>query len=203
MIWNRLKNYFLAGLIAVLPLWITYLILRALFVLTASATRPFVKAIPLVASNPLLLDVVSFLGTIIFVILLGLLLTNVVGRRVFLRVETYVQRLPVLSWIYVSIRKLTALFYQDDRGSRFKRVVMIEYPKAGSYALGFLTTDAVDAMNRHANAELVNVFVPTTPNPTSGFLLMIPRTDVRFLDISTEDAVKLIVSAGISAPGGQ
>lgn len=201
IIFNNLKNYLLAGLVAILPLWISYYVLLAVFRLTTSLAKPFLKSIPSLASTPFLLDIVSFCGTLLIVIGLGVLLTNMVGRRLFLILERVLQRVPVLSWIYQAVRKLTALFYQEGE-SRFQRVVMIEYPRKGIYVIGFMTTESVRIFNDRSGRKLVNIFLPTTPNPTSGFLLMVPKDDVIPLDISTEDAVKLIASGGVVAPEG-
>lgn len=198
---SRLKNYLLVGLISILPLWITWFFLYAVFGVIASLAKPFLRNIPLLANMPLLLNITSFLGTVLLVLGLGIILTNVVGRRLFLIFEGYLERIPILSWIYQAVRGLTAFFSQGDEQSRFKRVVMIEYPRRGIFVVGFVTTNAVDAFNSKAGKTLVNIFLPTTPNPTSGFLLMVPREDVITLDISIEDAMKVIISGGVIVPG--
>jgi len=198
---RRLKHYFLAGLIAILPFWATFFILLTVFRIIASVAKPYLEPIPYLSSFPLLLEVVSFLGTTLMVILLGIILTNVLGRRIFLWFDKRVQNLPILSWIYSSIRKLTTIFYEDGGASQhLRRVVMIEYPRKGMFVIGFVTSDALSELSKKAKTELVNVFLPTTPNPTSGFLLLVPKGDVTPLDMSTEDAIKLIVSAGIASP---
>lgn len=197
--WNKLRNYLIVGLIAILPFWISYFILYAVFNITASLAKPFVKFIPGLANAPFWLNVVSFLGTLIIVIGVGVLLTNVVGRRVFKTVEQALHRIPILSWIYQAVQKLTSLFYGEG-GNRYQRVVMLEYPRRGIFVLGFMTTESVQMLNDKARQTLINVFLPTTPNPTSGFLLMVPKEDVILLDMSTEEAVKLIVSGGVAAP---
>ena len=201
-LWNKLKNYLLVGLISILPLWITWFFLYAVFSVIAGLAKPFFKNIRPLADMPFLLNITSFLGTLLLVLGLGILLTNVVGRRLFLRFEGYVEKIPVLSWIYQAVRGLITIFSQEDEKSRFKRVVMIEYPRRGIFVMGFATTDTVNVFNSKAGKTLVNIFLPTTPNPTSGFLLMVPREDVVPIDISIEDAVKVIVSSGVIAPEG-
>jgi len=201
--WSKLKNYFLAGLIAVLPLWVSYYILIAVFKIAASGAKPFLKTISPLQSSPTLLNILSVLGTVLILLFLGVILTNIVGRRIFHMLERVLQTIPLLSWIYSSIRKLTALFYQDAGSSgKLKRVVMIEYPRKGIFVLGFVTTESENIFNEKAKHKLINVFLPTTPNPTSGFLLMVPKEEVMPVEISTEDAVKLIVSGGIATTGG-
>lgn len=198
---KRLKNYFLAGLIAILPFWATFFILLTVFRIIASVAKPYLEPIPYLSSFPLLLEVVSFLGTTLTVVLLGVLLTNVLGRRIFLWFDRLVQNLPILSWIYSSIRKLTTIFYAEGGPAEsLKHVVMIEYPRKGMYVIGFLTSNTLPELSKKAGTDLVNIFLPTTPNPTSGFLLLVPKGDVTPLEMSTEDAIKLIVSAGMAAP---
>lgn len=200
--WNKMKNYLLVGLISILPLWITGFFLYAIFRVIASLARPFLRNIQPLADMPLLLNITSFLGTILLILGLGVVLTNVVGRRLFMRFEGYVEKIPILSWIYQAVRGLITIFSQEGERSRFKRVVMIEYPRKGIFVMGFITTGAVNAFNSKAGKTLINIFLPTTPNPTSGFLLMVPKEDIMTLDISVEDAVKVIVSSGVIAPEG-
>ena len=204
LILKKLKNYFLAGLVAVLPLWITFLIGRALvrilIYIPTDLAKPFLTYFPEIADHPMLLNLASLILTISFVIFLGILLTNVLVRRIFFGLEKLFEKIPLLSWIYTAIRKLTTLFYDDNKESRFKRVVMIEYPRKGIHVIGFVTTDCQAELSSKAGKKMVNVFLPTTPNPTSGFLLMVPTTDVVPLDMSTEEAVKLIVSGGVASP---
>jgi len=197
----KLRKYLIAGMIAILPFWVTYYVLFAVFNLAASLAKPFLKYIPPLASAPTLLNILSVLGTIIIVFGLGIVVTNVVGQRVFRMVETLFQRIPLLSWIYTSIRKLILIFYDhDDAEQKFKRVVLVEYPRKDCYVFGFVTSEVIPQINAAVKGDLVHVFIPTTPNPTSGFLLLVKKKEVINVDISTEEAIKLIVSFGIAAP---
>lgn len=198
---KKLKNYFFAGMIAILPLLITFSVLVILFRTFSGLARPLIRQIPMIAQYPGLLDVLSFLGAIFVILFCGMILTNVIGRRIFHLIDSLLQRIPLLSWIYTAVRKITALFYQDgSTANQLRRVVMIQYPRKGVHVIGFLTSDSLSEFNKLAKADLVNVFLPTTPNPTSGFLLMVPRKEVIPLDISVEDAVKIIISGGIASP---
>jgi uncharacterized membrane protein len=197
------KSYFLAGLVALLPLWVTFIFLRAIFYIISNATRPFLYPIlrewtPL-EYVPFLSDLVCFLGTILLVYLTGRLVTNLVGRQIFDRAERTLTRLPVVSDIYMAVRKLTDLFLGQDK-SKFKRVVLVEFPRKGMYAIGFLTCDQTGEVQEKTREFVVNVFVPTTPNPTSGFLFMVPREQVTPLDMTIDEAIRMIVSGGLVMP---
>ncbi|MFH2204758.1 MAG: DUF502 domain-containing protein [Elusimicrobiota bacterium] len=196
---RKLKKYLIAGLFAILPLWLTYYILYAIFSVATGLARPFLRLVPGLIHKPFLLETLSFFGTVVILLSAGALLTNMVASRLFLGFELYLGRVPLLAWIYTSIRKLTNLFSRRE-GEKIARVVMFEYPRKGIYVIGFMTSEVVAEINAKAAKNLVNIFLPTTPNPTSGYLLMLPLADVVPLDISMEDAVKIIVSGGAANP---
>jgi uncharacterized membrane protein len=194
----HLKKYLAVGLIAILPLWITYFILLAVFNVIASLARPYFGAIPFLTESPLLLSLFSFFGTLVFLFVLGVFMTNVVGRKAFSMFEAYLQKIPVLSGIYASIRKLINLFY--DEGSmtrRFERVVLVEFPRKGLHSIGFVTSEGGPTLAARVGREVLTVFIPTTPNPTSGVLIVMPKEDAVAIDISVDAAVKMIISGGI------
>jgi uncharacterized membrane protein len=196
---NRFKNYFIAGLIAILPLWISYYILLAVFNVAASLLKPFLRLIPFLAATPVLLDVLSFVGTIVFVISLGVVITNVFGQQMFSMFERRITKIPFLSGIYGAIRKLTDMFSQSAGSKNFQRVVLVEFPKPGSFIMGFLTSEGNEEFNQKTQNEMVTVFTPTAPNPTSGFLFVVPKTATIPLNISVEEAIKMLVSGGVTA----
>lgn len=197
------KGYFLAGLVALLPLWVTIIFLRTLFYIISNATRPYLRPFlrewAPIEYAPFLFDLICFLGTILLVYLAGLIVTNLVGRQIFNRAEKLLGRLPIVSDIYFAVRKLTDLFLSQDR-TKFKRVVMVEFPRKGVYSVGFLTSDQTGEVQEKTSEFMVNVFIPTTPNPTSGFLVMFPREQITPLDMSVDDAVRMIVSGGLVMP---
>lgn len=195
---DHIKKYSIVGLIAILPLWITYFILVAVFNLIVSLARPFFATIPFLAESPALLNVLSFTGTVIFVFCLGVFMTNVVGRKAFLAFERSLQRIPVLSGIYSSIRKLINIFCDEGPMTRkFERVVLIEFPRKGIFSIGFVTSHGGPTLAGLIGREVVTVFVPTTPNPTSGFLVVSPKDEVVPMDISVDSAVKMVISGGV------
>ena len=120
------------------------------------------------------------------------------GKKILQIVDNLFKRIPILRTIYSAIVQLTDSF-RNQEGSK-KSVVLVEYPRKGSWAVGFATKENKGELKDKTNKELINVFVPTTPNPTSGFLLMFPKEDVIYLDMSFEEASKFIVSAGTSNP---
>ena len=135
---------------------------------------------------------------IIFITLIGSLSLSFIGKKILQFVNDLFKRIPILRTIYSAIGQMTESL-APKKGDR-KSVVLIEYPRKGSWAVGFATKDNEGEISKKTNKNLVNVFVPTTPNPTSGFLLMFPKEEVLYLDMSFEEASKFIVSAGTSNP---
>ena len=129
---------------------------------------------------------------------IGWLSLSFLGKKMLNIFENILQRIPILRTIYSAISQMTETFTQKDKGK--KNVVLVEYPRKGSWAVGFATKENSGEITNKTNKKLVNVFVPTTPNPTSGFLLMFPKEDVIYLDLTFEEASKFIVSAGTSNP---
>ena len=135
---------------------------------------------------------------IIFITLVGSLSLSFIGKKILQFVNDLFKRIPILRTIYSAIGQMTETL-APKKGDR-KSVVLIEYPRKGTWAVGFATKDNEGEISKKTNKKLVNVFVPTTPNPTSGFLLMFPKEEILYLDMSFEEASKFIVSAGTSNP---
>jgi uncharacterized membrane protein len=133
----------------------------------------------------------------LFITLIGGISLSFIGKRILKFVNDLFKRIPILRTIYSAIGQMTESLAPNKRGNK-KSVVLIEYPRKGSWAVGFATKDNKGEISEKTNSKLVNVFVPTTPNPTSGFLLMFPKDDVIYLDMTFEEASKFIVSAGTS-----
>lgn len=195
----KIRNYFIAGLLTVVPLSITLYVIN---ILLKSADRIF-NLIPAQYNPKVYLPFpLPGLGAILvltMIFVIGLLMKNYVGGRIIDFGERIVYQIPLVRPIYSSVKQLlVAIFSQSFDG--FKRVVMIEYPRRGIYALGFVTGVASGEVQELTKERVVNVFLPTTPNPTSGFYLLIPEKDVVSLKISVEDAFKLIISGGLATP---
>ena len=199
---ENFKKYFLTGLITILPLWITLYILWLIFKLISNFTYPVLS--PIVHSFNLLekeqinwlLRLISFFLTLIIIYLVGLIANNIVGRKILLTLETYLVRLPVLRDIYQAIRKFVQ--YLLIKRSVFRQVVLVEFPSPGIYSIGFVTAEnSEEVIAQTLRQELVNVFVPTVPNISTGFFIMVNREKISRLNISFDEALRLIVSGGI------
>ncbi|MAI89379.1 DUF502 domain-containing protein [Ponticaulis sp.] len=141
----------------------------------------------------------GLLFAVIALTFLGAFAANLLGRSLIRTSERIVERVPILRTLYTPLRQLVEIFSDKESGS-FKEVVLVEYPKEGTWAVGFLTSSAKDEIAEKLGADYLGVFVPTTPNPTSGFLMYVPVEKVKHLDMSIEDGAKLIVSAGVVLP---
>lgn len=188
------KKVFLAGLILILPATVTIYIL----VYTFNIVDSFLGNI-LVSIIGHKIPGLGFLATIVIIYLVGLVATNVVGKKIFAAIESMFCSLPVVKPLYTSIQQIIDAFSSQKKGI-FESVVMLEYPRKGLYAVGFKTMEGVGEIQEKTDEEVLNVFLPTTPNPTSGFLLMVPKRDVIPLEMSVEEALKLIVSGGFVSP---
>ena len=136
--------------------------------------------------------------SIIFITLIGFISLSLIGRRILRLINDLLKKIPFLRTIYSAIGQMTESF-ANNKGKK-KSVVLVQYPSKGSWAVGFATKDNKGEISKKTKDKLVNVFVPTTPNPTSGFLLMFPKKDLIFLNMTFEEASKFIVSAGTSSP---
>ena len=193
-IFARLRNYFITGIVVLVPIGIT-LYLTKFFVSISSKLIPY----DLNPNNylPFAIPGLEIILSIIFITIIGGLSLSFIGKRILKFVNDLFKRIPILRTIYSAIGQMTETF-APKKGSKKKSVVLIEYPRKGSWAVGFATKDNSGEISKKTNTNLVNVFVPTTPNPTSGFLLMFPKNEVIYLDMSFEEASKFIVSAGTS-----
>jgi uncharacterized membrane protein len=195
---ERLRSYFFAGLLVFLPLVITLWFLGWVIGLLESISEYLPVSLRPHAYLPFAIPGIGALVTLVFILLLGLLTTSVVTRRLLVVWEGLLNSIPIFRGVYGSVRKLAESIFSGNGENR--RVVMIEYPRKGMYTVAFATGFAANEMGRQAGVRLVNVFVPTTPNPTSGFYLLVPEAEVYNLDISAEQALKLIASGGMIAP---
>ena len=193
-IFARLRNYFITGIVVLVPIGIT-LYLTKFFISISSKLIPY----DLNPNNylPFAIPGLEIILSVIFITIIGGLSLSFIGKRILKFVNDLFKKIPILRTIYSAIGQMTETF-APRKGSKKKSVVLIEYPRKGSWAVGFATKDNSGEISKKTNSNLVNVFVPTTPNPTSGFLLMFPKNEVIYLDMSFEEASKFIVSADTS-----
>tara|TARA_B100000131_G_scaffold52119_1_gene46777 strand:+ start:75 stop:701 length:627 start_codon:yes stop_codon:yes gene_type:complete len=193
-IFSKLRNYFITGIVVLVPIGIT-LYLTKFFISISSKLIPY----NLNPNNylPFAIPGLEILLSVIFITLIGGISLSFIGKRVLKLVNDLFKRIPILRTIYSAIGQMTESLAPNKRNNK-KSVVLIQYPRKGSWAVGFATKDNKGEISKKTNSDLVNVFVPTTPNPTSGFLLMFPKDEIIYLDMTFEEASKFIVSAGTS-----
>ena len=191
----KLRNYFITGIVVLVPIGIT-LYLTKFFVSISSKLIP--TNINPNSYLPYSIPGLEILLSVIFITIIGGLSLSFIGRKVLQFVNDLFKKIPILRTIYSAIGQMTETF-APKRKNR-KSVVLIEYPRKGAWAVGFVTKENKGEISQKTNKNLVNIFVPTTPNPTSGFLLMFPKDEVIYLDMTFEEASKFIVSAGTSNP---
>ena len=192
----RLRNYFITGIVVLVPIGIT-LYLTKFFISVSSKLIP--HGINPNSYLPFAIPGLEIILSIIFITFIGGLSLSFIGKKFLQIFNDILKRIPILRTIYSAIGQMTETLAPKS-GSTKKSVVLVEYPRKGSWAVGFATKENKGEISEKTNTDLVNVFVPTTPNPTSGFLLMFPKSDIVYLDMTFEEASKFIVSAGTSNP---
>ena len=191
--WFRRK--FLTGLLVILPIGLTAYVLYRIFVWVDGLLRP------VIARHPYLdIPGLGFIGVIAVILVAGILGGGILGRTLFRWMEEKLERIPMVRGIYGAIKQISGVFLKEDR-SVFERVVLVEYPRAHVYMLGFVTASWRMKTRAGTDEDFLAVFIPTSPNPTSGFLVAIPPQDAIPTDLSVPEAFKVIVSGGAVVPG--
>ncbi len=194
-----IKKYFFTGLLVLVPLIITIWVLATLIntldqslLLLPASWRP--KAL-------LGLEIPGFgvLLTLLTIFITGVIATNIFGQQLIVMWESLLSRVPVVKSIYSSVKQVSDTLFSSS-GNAFRKALLVQYPRQGSWTIGFLTGIPSGEVMNHLHGEYISVYVPTTPNPTSGFFLMMPKADVIELDMSVDQALKYIISMGVVAP---
>ena len=192
---NKLRNYFFTGVVVLIPIGITLYLTK--FIIQVSS-----KLIPKEINPnhylPFSIPGLEIVLSIFLITLVGGLSLSFLGKKILQLIDDLFKKIPFLRTIYTAIVQMTDSFTNKD--SSKKSVVLVEYPRKGSWAVGFATKKNESEISKKTNKNLINVFMPTTPNPTSGFLLMFPEDEIIYLDMTFEEASKFIVSAGTSDP---
>ena len=191
---GRLKTYFVTGLIVLTPIGATIYILVWLLKMADSFAADLVRVL-LGRSIP----GVGIFISLLVVLIAGFFTTNFLGRTIINFSHELFCRIPLVNSIYTTIKQIIDAFLKKDRQA-FQRVVIVEYPRPGIYGLGFVTGLSKGEVQEKTQERVLNVFMPTTPNPTSGWLLLVPEKDVIPLEMSVEDGIKLIISGGVITP---
>jgi uncharacterized membrane protein len=194
-----MKKYFITGLLVLVPLFITVWVLKTL----VQTLDQSLLLLPLAWRPETLLgvDIPGFgvILTVGIVLATGLVATNIFGQQLIELWEGLLIRVPVVKSIYSSVKQVSDTLFSDS-GNAFRQALLIEYPRQGSWTIAFLTGTPGGDVANHLQGEYVSVYVPTTPNPTSGFFLMLPKSEVVALDMSVDQALKYIISMGTVAP---
>ncbi len=190
-IFSRIRNYFIAGIVVLIPIGITLYL--TIFIIRISGNVIPKEINP---NNYLPFDItgVEILIALFLITIIGWLSLSFIGKKFFELFNNFLKKIPILRTIYSAIGQMTESFTKKDNAE--KSVVLLEYPRKGIWVVGFATKENRGIIKEKIKEDLVNVFVPTTPNPTSGFLLMLPKKDLIYLNVTFEQASKFIVSAG-------
>ncbi|MBI3809103.1 MAG: DUF502 domain-containing protein [Nitrospirae bacterium] len=194
-----LKRYFITGLLVIVPIWGTILVLKTLFV----TLDGILGDIPERYLTQRYVPGVGILVLFLLIILAGLLATNIMGRRVVKLWEDLLQRVPLVRGIYTTIKSMMdVLSFQEKNAEtrEYSRVVMIEFPRKGQYALALVTGVTPGEVQDISPDRVINVYVPTSPNPTSGYLLFVPESELIPVSMSVEEAMKMMFSGGMYTP---
>jgi len=195
MLFKSTKYYLITGLLSILPIALTYWIIQKLF---QYFSNPGAKIVALIFKNNVpqyFPELAGFLLTILFIYFTGIFISNVLGKRVYILFEKILLRIPVVNTVYRTIKQITSHLSDPERQA-FKKVVFIEYPRKGVWTISMVTGES---KNKHGELYY-HIFVPTTPNPTSGYLLYILQKDTCKTDMSIEEGMKIIISGGLLAP---
>ncbi len=188
------RRRFLTGLLILLPTVLTGYVVYRLFISIDNILEPLARKYPI-------LDIpgLGFIGVVLIILIAGVFASNLIGRRIIGSIEELVKRIPLISRMYIAVKQISEVFLQHER-TVFKKAVMIEYPRKGIYVVGFVTSRWNIPESKGGERTFVNIFLPTTPNPTSGLFLLVPEHDVIPIDCSPEEALKMIISGGAVLP---
>ena len=197
-----MRRYLIAGLLVWVPLGVTFLVVRAV----VGFLDRFLYFLPAAYQPDNLLGFhIPGLGVILatlFVLATGMIVANLLGKRIVAGWESLLSRIPIVRNLYAGVKQIMEAVLATD-GQSFRKVVLIEYPRKGLWGLAFLTSSELGEVQEKTVSNIVSVFVPTTPNPTSGFVIMVPKTDVIELDMTVEEGLKMIISMGVVVPASE
>jgi len=198
---EAVRRYFVAGVLFFAPIGITIWAIASIVVWLDNLILPrFLQLVIPGLEDPPALPLVGMLFTFFVIIVLGVIARHLLGGEFQRAWERLLSQVPVARSIYAGVKQLLEAIFSSQQGQQFNRVVMIEYPRKGVYALAFVTGEARGELQRKSGTRMINCFLPTTPNPTSGFYLLVPEEEILNLDLSVEDAFKIVMSAGLVTP---
>lgn len=200
---RRIRAYFFTGLLVVVPLGLTYIIIRFLFVtiddILSETVSTFIREQFGLSLGIRQIPGIGIVTLVLIIVLTGIVARNYFGRKLVNLGDKFVERIPLINRIYVATKQISQAFLSSKR-EVFKKAILFEYPRRGVYSIGFYTQDTRGPVQQAVDDDVVSVFLPTTPNPTSGFLLFVPKSEIVELDLTIEEALKLIISGGAIVP---
>ena len=196
---KKLRTIIVAGLLVWIPIGLTIFVIKLLIDLLAKIYLLIPP--PLRPENLLGIEIpgIGIIIAIIMVLLTGLIAANYFGNRIIRAWDSFLDRIPLIRSIYSPLKKFAELVLSDQT-QNFSKVLLIEYPRKGVFSLCFQTSKELGEVQNHSGEELVCVYIPTTPNPTSGYIVLVPQNEVKELEMSVEDALKMIISLGVVVP---
>ena len=189
------RNYFLTGLISIFPLAITYFIINWLFIFFSGPGKKIINYFFSDYNLSIIEHVVGFILTFLFIYIVGAIISNVLGKKIYLLFEKLLAKIPLVSYIYNTIKQITDTLSISQKQA-FQKVVYIEYPKEDIWTIALVTGESQDS----GGVEYYQIFVPTTPNPTSGFMLFVKKENAKETQMSIDEGLKIIISGGMLAP---
>tara|TARA_B100001142_G_scaffold65922_1_gene65498 strand:- start:14100 stop:14726 length:627 start_codon:yes stop_codon:yes gene_type:complete len=202
---NNIRKYIITGVISIIPLALTYWLIKYLFMFFSEPGKYIVDIIfkyTFINKIPFIMDfyiyfsyLIGFLLTILFLFIVGAIISNVFGKRLYMFFESILNKIPIVNKVYQTIKQITNTFTKDN-SKAFQKVVLIEYPKDNLWTLAMVSGETYNKDNE----KCYKLFVPTTPNPTSGYLILIKSKDAIETNISVEEAMEIIISAGMISP---
>lgn len=193
-IWEWLRSTFTRGLVILVPVAITFYILNTIFVTLDQIIWPILKRYGLDFPG------LGFTTIVVLILLVGLLSRNLIGNILLKGLDSLMRRIPIVRTLYSAIKEVLGAFSMGKEGKSFRSVVVVEYPRKGIYSIGFATNNLRIQKEAQDSEDVVAIYFPHPPNPTSGVMVFVPRRDVHILEMTVEDGLKLALSAGIVAP---
>ena len=189
------RNYFLTGLISIFPLAITYFIINWLFIFFSGPGKKIINYFFTDYNSSIIEHIVGFILTFLFIYIVGAIISNVLGKKIYLLFEKLLAKIPLVSYIYNTIKQITDTLSISQKQA-FQKVVYIEYPKEDIWTIALVTGESQDS----EGVEYYQIFVPTTPHPTSGFMLFVKKENAKETQMSIDEGLKIIISGGMLAP---
>jgi uncharacterized membrane protein len=195
-----IRRYLISGLLVWLPLWITLLVLKFMVDILSGVLLLLPHRIQPDVLLGFHIPGIGVLITLVVILLTGMITTNFLGRRLFSAWDNLMGRIPLVRSVYNGVKQVSETLFTPG-GQSFRKVLLVEYPRKGLWSLAFLTGDGTDTVVKILDGEeMVSLFIPTTPNPTSGFLMMAAKKDVQEIDMSVDQALKFVISLGVVQP---